>query len=53
MKIIRRIKRWFRSAITGKFVSKPYADANPDTTIEQRLKAALDDEHNRRMGGGE
>lgn len=23
----------YRSAITGKFVSKAYADANPDTTV--------------------
>lgn len=29
------IKRWtvWRSAITGKFVSKAYAQANPDTTV--------------------
>jgi len=28
----------YRSAITGKFVSKAYAEAHPDTTIRQTVK---------------
>ena len=38
MEILRKLlglkprKRRFRSSITGRFVSKAYADANPDTT---------------------
>jgi hypothetical protein len=38
MSIVQRIKacfkpRWvYRSSITGKFVSKAFAEANPDTT---------------------
>ena len=28
----------FRSAITGLFVSKKYAEANPDTTVRERVK---------------
>lgn len=28
----------YRSAITGKFVSKEYYEANPDTTIKQVIK---------------
>jgi len=27
----------YRSAITGRFVSKAYAEANPETTIRQRV----------------
>lgn len=27
----------FRSAITGLFVSKKYAEANPDTTVRERV----------------
>lgn len=34
----RAIKRFWRSAVTGKFVSKAYAEAHPDTTIEERRK---------------
>lgn len=26
----------YRSAVTGKFVSKAFADANPETTFRQR-----------------
>lgn len=33
----------YRSAITGRFVSKAYADANPDTTVRQRIKEATPD----------
>jgi hypothetical protein len=32
------LKRLWRSAITGKFVSKEYADAHPETTVEERVK---------------
>lgn len=28
----------FRSAVTGLFVSKQYAEANPDTTVRERVK---------------
>ena len=28
----------YRSAITGKFVSKAHAEAHPDTTVKQVLK---------------
>lgn len=34
------MKRYiYRSAITGRFVSKAYAEANPETTVRQELKA--------------
>lgn len=32
MNILRRIRHWWRSSITGRFVNKTFADANPDTT---------------------
>ena len=28
----------YRSAITGKFVSKAYAEANPDTTVRVTIR---------------
>lgn len=29
----RRVKRWlYRSSVTGRFVSRDYAEAHPDTT---------------------
>lgn len=34
---VRMITR-FRSAITGRFVSKQYADENPDTTVKENRK---------------
>ncbi len=34
-----KMRVYFRSAITGKFVSKAYAEANPETTIRQAVKA--------------
>lgn len=35
---INRVKRLFRyrSAVDGEFVSKAYAEANPDTTIREK-----------------
>lgn len=36
MSILRRIWRRFRSAVTGRYVTKDYAKANPDTTVEER-----------------
>ena len=30
----------YRSAITGRFVSRAYAEANPDTTVAHVVKAA-------------
>lgn len=35
--LVRVITR-FRSAITGRFVSKQYADENPDTTVKENRK---------------
>ena len=37
MKLIRRIVRIFRSAITGKFVSREYAEAHPETTVSEKV----------------
>jgi hypothetical protein len=34
---IRKPRFVFRSAETGQFVSEEYADANPDTTVRERL----------------
>ncbi len=28
----------YRSAVTGKFVSRAWADLNPDTTVRQRVR---------------
>lgn len=34
---IKKLARWlWRSAITGKFVSKDYADAHKDTTVREK-----------------
>lgn len=35
MNIIRRIWRRWRSAISGRFVSKEFAEANPATTVAE------------------
>ena len=38
------IKKWwyrFRSAITGMFVTKEYAEKNPDTTYGRKIKRKL------------
>ena len=38
------IKKWwyrFRSAITGMFVTKEYAEKNPDTTVGTKIKRKL------------
>ena len=35
------VKKWwyrFRSAITGRFVKKEYAEKNPDTTVSEKYK---------------
>lgn len=32
------MKYRYRSAITGRFVSKDFAEANPDTTIRETVK---------------
>ncbi len=37
--MIRTIKKWlrkWRSAITGRYVTEEYAEANPSTTIEEK-----------------
>lgn len=36
MTILHKIRRWWRSSVTGKFVTKAFAKANPDTTVEER-----------------
>ena len=37
MGIIRRLLRRFRDAITGRFVSKAYAEQHPDTTVGEKV----------------
>lgn len=39
MNILRKIRRWWRSAITGRFVECDYAKANPATTVEEKTDA--------------
>jgi hypothetical protein len=34
------VRRVFRSAITGRFVSKKFAEENPDTTISHNITVA-------------
>jgi len=34
----RKPRTVYRSAITGRFVSKAYADADPDTTVAHTIK---------------
>lgn len=38
---MKKEKYVYRSAITGKFVSKRFAEENPDTTIKQKVKQIL------------
>lgn len=33
---IRKLWRRFRSAITGRWVSREYAEAHPDTTVQEK-----------------
>lgn len=36
-----KLKKWwyrFRSAITGLFVTKEFAEKNPDTTVREKVK---------------
>jgi hypothetical protein len=33
MSALRRVLRRFRSAITGRFVTRSYAEEHPDTTV--------------------
>lgn len=35
MSALRNILRRFRSAITGRFVSRAYAEEHPDTTVAE------------------
>lgn len=37
-KLARALKRLWRSSITGRFVSRAFAENNPDTTQEERRK---------------
>lgn len=34
--MIRKALRWFRSAVTGRFVSRRFAEEHPETTVEER-----------------
>jgi hypothetical protein len=34
--MIRRFIHWWRSSVTGRFVSRAYAKEHPDTTEEQK-----------------
>ena len=34
-----KIRTIYRSAVTGRFVSRAYAEANPDTTVAHVVKA--------------
>ena len=43
MNILRRIRRWWRSSITGRFVSRSFAEQNPSTTIEQKKELNRED----------
>lgn len=36
-RFIRKVRRFFRSAITGKFFTREYAEAHPETTVEERI----------------
>jgi len=37
---LKKLFRWvYRSAITGKFVSKEYAEAHPDSTVKEKVDA--------------
>lgn len=37
--MIRKFIRWlWRSAITGRFISKEEAEAHPETSVKERLK---------------
>lgn len=39
LKFLKKVFRYvYRSALTGKFVSKEYAEAHPETTFKDRLK---------------
>ena len=35
--VAKKIMKVLKSAVTGKFVSKKYADKNPDTTFKQTV----------------
>jgi hypothetical protein len=37
MNIIKRFWRAFRSAVTGRFVTRKYAEEHPRETIEERM----------------
>lgn len=36
-RFFRKVRHLFRSAITGKFVSREYAEAHPESTVEERM----------------
>jgi hypothetical protein len=37
-KLLKHARRIWRSSITGKFVSRDYAEAHPDTTTREKVK---------------
>lgn len=51
MSLIRRIWRRFRSAVTGRFVSRNYAEQHPAETVSERVDAAAVIERIRRERG--
>jgi hypothetical protein len=38
LKLIRKARHWWRSSVTGKFVSKVFAKAHPNTTEEESMR---------------
>lgn len=37
-----RLRRWWRSAVTGRFVSRRYAERHPSTTVEEKTEEPED-----------
>jgi hypothetical protein len=35
--MLKRLRAWFRSAVSGRFVSRRFADTHPRETIRERL----------------
>jgi len=39
LNVLKKLFRWvYRSAVTGKFVSKEYAEAHPDSTVKEKVE---------------
>jgi hypothetical protein len=37
-KLLRAVRRLWRSSVTGRFVSRDFAEAHPDTTQQETLR---------------